>query len=206
MRFFSMVFAMVLLLTFSGCGKLKEASQLVKSVKNVADTVQAVAEGVDEEDIDLDELDISEKDMRQFYTDIKKLHNAYPDINFEVALTAALEASTQGKNLERIIEKETDMSFQEYSTLSMALTMIQVEAMGVTLTEQMLSAAEEGLAQFDDIDTTGYTEEQLAELETQRKAMEESLIEAKEEMQAEEFMAQKERVDMIIRVREELMD
>ncbi len=202
MRNLTVFFLALLFVILPGCGKVKEASQLVKSVKDSVDTVQTISESVDSEDIDLDKLDISEKEVRDFYSNVKKLNSAYPEINFEVALTAALEASTQGKNLERIIEKESDMSFKEYSTLSMAFTMVLTESMGVSLAEEMVSAMEDGLAQFDDMDTSAFTEEQLAEIESQRQA----LIEAKKEMDTPEFKARKNRVDMVSRIREELMD
>ncbi len=202
MRNLTVFFLVLLFVILPGCGKVKEASQLVKSVKDSVDTVQTISESVDPEDIDLDKLDISEKDVRDFYSSIKKLNKAYPEINFEVALTAALEASTQGKNLERIVEKESDMSFQEYSTFSTAFTMVLAESMGVSLAEEMVSGMEEGLAQFDDMDTSAFTEEQLSEIESQRQA----LVEAKKEMDTPEFKARKNRVDMVSKIREELMD
>lgn len=84
----------------------------------------------------------------------------------------------------------------------MAFTMVLTESMGVSLAEEMVSAMEDGLAQFDDMDTSAFTEEQLAEIESQRQA----LIEAKKEMDTPEFKARKNRVDMVSRIREELMD
>ncbi len=200
MRKLTAFFLALLFVILPGCGKVKEASQLVKTVKDSVDTVQAISEGVNPEDIDLDKLDLSEKDIRDYYSSIKELNNAYPDINFEIALTAALEASTQGKNLEKIIEKETDMSFKEYSTLSMALTMVLAESMSVSLAEEMVSTMEEGLARFDDMDSSSFTEEQLSEIEAQRQA----LVEARKEMETAEFRASKDRLDMITAIRKEL--
>jgi len=202
MRIIASLLFFVLMFSFSGCGKVKEASQLVKAVKDTAETVQKMSDGMDSEKIDLDNLNITDEEVRTFYSSVRTLHDRYPDIDFEVAMTATLEAAAQGKNLERIIEKETDMNFQEYSTLSMALIMIQTESMGVYLAEEMVAGMEEGLAQFNDMDTSGFTEEQLAEIENQRQALDE----AKKELDTREFRNQKERADMVSHIREELMD
>ncbi len=190
----------LLLGTFSGCGKVREASQMVNAVKNASETAQSMAEGLDSEEIDLDNLEISEDDIRTFYKGISKLHDAYPEVSFEIAMTAALEISAQGKNLEKIVEKETDMSFQEYSAFSMAITMIQIEGSGVLLAEQMVAAMDEGMAQFDEMDTSDYTEEQLSEIETQRQA----LADAKAELDTPEYKLQKEQMDMVTAIRDEM--
>lgn len=197
----AMVLSLVLLIgSLSSCGKVREASQMVNAVKEVAEVAQDVSEGMDSGEIDLENLNISEDDIRTYYTGITQLNEAYPDIDFEIALTAALDAASQGKNLEKIVEKETDMSFEEYNTLSMAITMIQIEAAGVLLAQEMVVAMEQGIAQFDDMDMSDFTEEQMAEIEEQRKA----LVEAKKEMESPENKKLIERVDMVTGIRKEL--
>ena len=197
----AMVLSLVLLIgSLSGCGKVREASQMVNAAKEVAKVAQDVSEGMDSGEIDLDNLNISEDDIRAYYTGITQLNEAYPDIDFEIALTAAFEAASQGKNLEKIVKKETDMSFEEYNTLSMAITMIQVEAAGVLLAQEMVVAMEQGIAQFDDMDMSDFTEEQIAEIEEQRKA----LVEAKKEMESPENRKLMDRVDMVTGIRKEL--
>jgi len=202
MRFIMTVSLVILLASLSGCGKVREASQMVNAAKNAVDTAKNMSEGLDSGDIDLDNIDLSEKDIRTFYTGIAKLNKAYPDISFEIALTAALEISTRGKNLEKIVEKETNMSFQEYSALSMAIMVIQTEGAGVLLAEDMLTAMEEGMTQFDDMDTSEFTEEQLAGIENQRQAV----VEARNDLETSEYKEQKERLEMVNAIREELLE
>ena len=59
---------------------------------------------------------------------------------------------------------------------------------------------EQGIAQFDDMDMSDFTEEQIAEIEEQRKA----LVEAKKEMESPENRKLMDRVDMVTGIRKEL--
>ena len=173
---------------------------MVNAVKGVAEAAHGISENMDSGEIDLENLNISEDDIRSFYIGVTQLSEAYPDIDFEIALTAAFEAANQGKNLEKMIKKETDLSFEEYNTLSMAIIMIQAEAAGVFLAQEMVEAMEQGMAQFDDMDMTDFTEEQMADIEEQRKA----LVETKKELDSPEYMDSKHRVDMVNDIRIEL--
>ncbi len=115
-------------------------------------------------------------------------------------MTAALGAISQGVDLEEVVEKDSDLSFDEYSGLSTALIMVQSDAAGVALTEEMVSSMEEGLSQFDDADVSELTGEQQAAIDQQRQAFEE----AKAEMEAPEFQARKQKVEMVMAIRKEM--
>ena len=200
MRIAMIMSLMLLIGALSSCGKVREASQMVKAVKGIAEAAQDISGDMDSGEIDLENLNLSKDDIRSFYNGVTKLNEAYPDIDFEIALTAAFETASQGKNLEKIVKKETDMSFEEYNTFSMAIIMIQAEAAGVLLAEGMVEAMEQGLAQFHDMDMSDFTEEQMADIEEQRQA----LVEAQKELESPEYRELKDRMDMVNYIREEL--
>ncbi len=194
--------AVVVLLGVSGCGRVKEATELAKSVAGMAEAGRQVAETADaaeESSIDWENYDLKESDVRRFYQAVAVLEDKYPDIGFELAMTAALGAMSEGLNLENVVEEETELSFEEYGGLSTALMVVQSEAAGLRLTEEMVASMEDGLSQFDDTDPSELTEEQRAALDQQRQALEE----AKAEMESPEFQARKQKVEMVTAIRRE---
>lgn len=193
---FAVVAIAAVMVMWSGCGRVKQAAQMAKSVSDMAGDV------IDEEtsDIDWENYDLKEKDVRKFYTGVKALEEKYPDVVFEVAMTAAVQAMGEGINLKKTVEKETDMTFSEYSGLSTALMLVQTEAAGLQFTEEMADAMEQGLAQIDELEDSELTEEEMQAIEEQRQ----SLAEARAEMDSPEFQARKEKAEMVMRVREEL--
>jgi|GEM_PF-1700887 len=193
---FAVVVIAAVMVMWSGCGRVKQAAQMAKSVSDMAGDV------IDEEtsDIDWENYDLKEKDVRKFYTGVKSLEEKYPDVVFEVAMTAAVQAMGEGINLKKTVEKETDMTFSEYSGLSTALMLVQTEAAGLQFTEEMTDAMEQGLAQIDELEDSELTEEEMQAIEEQRQ----SLAEARAEMESPEFQARKEKAEMVMRVREEL--
>jgi len=191
------------MITVTGCGRVKEAAQLARSVADMAETGKKAAEAsarAEGSSLDWENHDLKESDVRRFYEAVGVLEKQHPDIDFEVAMTAALGAISQGVDLEEVVEKETDLSFDEYSGLSTALIMVQSDAAGVALTEEMVLSIEEGLSQFDDADVSELTEEQQAAIDQQRQALEE----AKAEMEAPEFQARKQKVEMVMAIRKEM--
>jgi len=181
---------------WSGCGRVKQAAQMAKSVSDMAENV------IDEEtsEIDWENYDLKENDVRKFYTGVKALEEKYPDVGFEVAMLAAVMAMGEGINLKKTVEKETDMTFDEYSGLSTALMLVQTEAAGLQFTEEMADAMEQGLAQVDELEDLELTEEEMQTIEEQRR----SLAEARAEMESPEFQAKKEKAEMVMRIREEV--
>ncbi len=193
----------VVLLGVSGCGRVKEATQLAKSVAGMAEAGRQAAEtanAAEESSVDWENYDLKESDVRRFYQAVAVLEDEHPDIGFEVAMTAALGAMSEGLNLENVVEEETELSFEEYSGLSTALMVVQGEAAGLRFTEEMVASMEDGLSQFDDTDPSELTEEQRAALDQQRQA----LSEAKAEMESAEFQARKQKVEMVTAIRREM--
>jgi hypothetical protein len=186
-----------------GCGRVKEAAEFAKNVSDMAEAgrqAAETAEAVEESSTDWENYDITEEDARRFYSAVGALHEKYPEVDFEVAMTAALGAMSEGIDLEEVVEKETELTFEEYSGLSTALMVVHSEAAGLQFTEEIVASMEDGLAQFEDVDESELTEEQGAALEEQRQA----LAEAKAEMESPEFQARKEKLEMVTAVRDEM--
>lgn len=179
----------------SGCGRASQAAQIARSAMELAESSDGESSSVDWENYDL-----TEADVRRFYEGIRDLNDAHPDIDFEVAMTATMEAMGAGLNLENLVERETDMSFEEYGGLSTALLVVQTEAAGVAMTREMVSAMEANLAEFEDVDESELSDEQKAALEEQRQA----LAEAKAELDSPEFKERADKIEMVNRIREEM--
>lgn len=179
----------------SGCGRASQAAQIARSAMELAESSDGESSSVDWENYDL-----TEADVRRFYEGIRDLNDAHPDIDFEVAMTATMEAMGAGLNLENLVERETDMSFEEYGGLSTALLVVQTEAAGVAMTREMVSAMEANLAEFEDVDESELSDEQKAALEEQRQA----LAEAKAELDSREFKERADKIEMVNRIREEM--
>lgn len=179
----------------SGCGRARQAAQIARSAMELAESSDGESSSVDWENYDL-----TEADVRRFYEGVRDLNDAHPDIDFEVAMTATMEAMGAGINLENLVERETDMSFEEYGGLSTALLVVQTEAAGVAMTREMVSAMEANLAEFDEIDESELSDEQKAALEEQRQA----LTEAKAELDSPEFKERADKIEMVNRIREEM--
>ena len=194
--------AMVLFVAM-GCGRVKEAAEIAKNVSDMAEAGRQAAEtaaAAEESSTDWENYEITEADARRFYEAVATLQDKYPEVDFEVAMTAALGAMSEGINLEKVVEQETDLTFGEYSGLSTALMVVQSEAAGLQFTEEIVASMEDGLTRFEDVDESELTEEQKAALEEQREA----LAEAKAEMESPEFQARKQKAEMVIAVREEV--
>jgi hypothetical protein len=199
---FAVVVIAAVMVMWSGCGRVKQAAQMAKNVADIAEAGGQMAEDVingETSEVDWENYDLKENDVRKFYTGVKALQEKYPDVGFEVAMTAAVQAMGEGINLKKTVEKETDMTFDEYSGLSTALMLVQTEAAGLQFTEEMADAMEQGLAQIDELEDSELTEEQMQSIEEQRQ----SLAEARAEMESPEFQAKKEKAEMVMRIREE---
>jgi hypothetical protein len=200
------VLLLILALLLVGCGKVKEATQVAKNVAQMAEAgkqmskVAEATDGAKGDGVDWENYELTEADIRRFYGGVKTLHENHPDIDFEVAMTASLEAMGEGLDIEKVVEKETELTFEEYSGLSTALLLAQSEAAGVHMTEEMVSAMEDGLGRVDEMDQSELSEEEKAAIEEQRQA----LAEAQREIQSEEFQARKAKVQLIESVREEM--
>lgn len=183
----------------AGCGKIRQATSVAKAVTDMAKTGEEMTRG-ESDAIDWENYDLTESDVRTFYEGVRSLQEEHPDIDFEVAMTAAIEAMGEGVNIERAVEKETDMSFEEYNGLSLAITLALSEAQGVRFTNEFVSSMEAALAEAESIDESALSEEEKAAIEEQRSAV----VEARAQMESPEFQVQQQRANMVMAIREEM--
>ncbi len=188
-----LVAALVVGLMLSGCGRARQAVQMAQNVAEIAGAAEKTvssAEGPEE-------YELSETNVRRFYQAVQQLESQHPDIDFEVAMTAAIEAVGAGVNLEQLVERETNLSFDEYGGLSTALMLVQTEAVGVRMTREIVATMEESLSEHESVDQATLSEEEKGAIEQQRIALDE----AREELESPEFVAAEAQMEMIARIR-----
>ena len=108
------------------------------------------------------------------------------------------------RDLQKIIEQETDMSYDEYNGLSTSILAALTEGATTSMQAEIVSAMETGLQQAESIDTSQMTAEQKTQLEQQILEQRKALEEAKNQLASPELQAKKERLDMVTRVREQM--
>lgn len=193
-------------LVLAGCGKIKEASEAVKSVsqtmeavKDVAAVAESAAKGVESGKT----VDLTEALVRKYYTEIGKLQDSYPDIEFQSPVSAAMQASLVKKDLRKIIEGETKLGYDEYNALSMSIVTAMAQGATAGMADEMIGAMEEGIKQVEAIDTSQMTAEQKEQMEQSLKEQRAAIEEAKTESGSTEQREARAAWEMIMRVREE---
>ena len=200
-----MIFSVVISLTLLSCGKMKEAKEAMNAAKKVYDAAGDVAETAKSlEDIDIEKVKLNEKDVKKFYKAMNKLNEKYPEIHFQIATMAAVEASMAGKDLKSIIKKETDIPFAEYSQLSAVTAYVEIVGIGYEMTTAILEQTKETHLALKGKLGQAVSKEEKEQLEEQIKDIEESISNMKEEMKKEEFEIVKENFRIIKKVKEEL--
>ncbi len=199
------IFSVVISLTLLSCGKMKEAKEAMNAAKKVYDAAGDVAETAKSlEDIDVEKVKLNEKEVKKFYIAINKLNEKYPDIHFQIATIAAVEASMAGKDLKSIIKKETNIPFDEYSQLSAITAYVEMVGIGYEMTTAILEQTKESHLVLKEKLGQAVSEEEKKQLEKQIKDIEQSISDMKEEMKKEEFKIVKENFRIIKKVKEEL--
>jgi hypothetical protein len=193
-------------LALAGCGKIREASEAVKSVSETMEAVKdvtAVAESA-AKSVDAGEpVDLTEAAVRKYYTEIGKLGDRYPDIEFQSPVSAAMQASLAKKDLKKIIEGETRLGFDEYNALSISIVTAMAQGAAAGMTDEMINAMEEGIKQAESMDTSQMTAEQKTQIEQSLKEQRAALEKAKTESGSAEQREARADWEMIMRIREE---
>ena len=196
------IFAALLL---AGCGKLDDAKKAMKAVKQIAEIAEDTADSF--KDLDEDEIKkirLNEKEVRSFFSNVSKLKEKYPDIHFQVAQVALMEAIGTGENLKDIINKEMSIPFDEYTKLSTVITLAEASGAGLQLSkamyEQMVLGKE--ALEFQLVETL--TSEEKAELEKALAEVEQEIKDFEKEMNSDEYANIKHNYELILKIREEL--
>jgi hypothetical protein len=193
-----LIVAAIVPLLVSSCGKIKQAKNMIETVSTFAETGTAGSDGDSAEK--WENIDLTEKDIRRFYTAVSHLNKKYTDIDFEIAMIAALSAMSEGLNIEKAVKEETDLTFEEYNGLSVAILLSQTEGSVVDMTMAMITSMEESLAVYDNNDKTNMTDDEQEAYEELRI----NIAETKAEINSAEFQKQLNQSTMILKIREEM--
>lgn len=192
-------------LIFAGCGKLDDAKKAMKAVKQAAEVLEDTADSF--KDLDEDEIKkikLKEKEVRTFFDNVAKLKEKYPDIHFQVAQVALIEAISTGENLKDIVNNEMNISFDEYTRLSTVITFAEVTGAGVQLSkamhEQMLLGKETLESQLD----SALSSDEKEELEKALTEMKQEIEDFEKEMNSDEYANIKHNYDLVLKIKEEL--
>ena len=196
------IFATLLL---AGCGKLDDAKKAMKAVKQISEIAEDTADSF--KDLDEDEIKrikLKEKEVVSFFNNVAKVKEKYPDIHFQVAQVALIEAIGAGENLRDIVNKEMNISFDEYARISTVITFSEATGLGSqlskTMYEQMVLAKEALDSQLGGI----LTSEEKVELEESLAEVKHEMKELEKEMNSDENANIIHNYDLVLKIREEM--
>lgn len=200
-----LLIGIAILIVLTACGKIKEAKKTMDAVKDVAKSGSDLMEAAQHlEDLEVEKVKLQEKDVKKFFKAIKSVEEKYPDIHFQVAAMAAIEANMAGKDLKEIVTKEMDLSFEEYSKLSAVITYATAVGAGYEMSMSIYNQMIESEETLKQTLAGVLSDEEKAELETQIAEVKKSIQEMEEEMKEEEFVILKDNYEIIKKVNEEL--
>ncbi|MBT3756331.1 MAG: hypothetical protein HOD64_06995 [Candidatus Cloacimonetes bacterium] len=192
-------------LIFTGCGKLDDAKKAMNAVKQVAEMAEDTSDSfkdMDEEEVK--KIKLKEKEIKSFFENVTKLKDKYPDIHFQVAQVALIEAIGTGENLKDIVNKEMNLSFDEYIRLSTVITLAEASGAGLELSkamyEQMILGKETLEFQLNAV----LTAEEKDELEKALNEAKQEIENFEKEMNSDEYANIKHNFELIMKVREDL--
>jgi len=193
------------LIVLTACGKIKEAKKTMDAVKKVAEVGKDLTETAQHlEDLEVEKVKLQEKDVKKFFKAIKSVEEKYPDIHFQVSTVATIEANLAGKDLKEIVTKEMDLSFEDYSKLSIVITYATAAGAGYEMSLAIYNQMIESEETLKQTLAGVLSDEEKAELETQIAEVKKSIKEMEEEMEKEEFVILKDNYEIIKKVNEEL--
>ena len=88
-------------LIFTGCDKLDDAKKAMNAVKQIAEIAEETADSFKDMDEDeIKKIKLKEKEVKSFFKNVTKIKDKYPDIHFQVAQVALIEAIGSGEKSE----------------------------------------------------------------------------------------------------------
>ncbi len=200
-----LLISIAILIVLTACGKIKEAKKTMDAVKDVVKSGSDLVEAAQHlEDLEVEKVKLQEKDVKKFFKAIKSVEEKYPDIHFQVAAMAAIEANMAGKDLKEIVTKEMDLSFEEYSKLSAVITYATAVGAGYEMSMSIYNQMIESEETLKQTLAGVLSDEEKAELEIQIAEVKKNIQEMEEEMKKEEFVILKDNYEIIKKVNEEL--
>lgn len=139
MKKFSVLLVIAILL-FTFCSSPQEM------VENAKDKVKETAEKAADKAQDMQEeappVTLDKETVKAFFSATKKLNEKYEGVEFESPLVAAAQLAKDGKNLEKIINDETGMTFEEYAQMTTDIVSAEVEYQGMLISRDMYNTME----------------------------------------------------------------
>ena len=193
------------ILLFTGCGKLDDAKKAMKAVKQIAEIAEDTADSFkDMDENEIKKIKLKEREIRTFFDNVIKMKEKYPDIHFQVAQIALIEAIGSGENLKDIINKEMNISFDEYARLSTVITFAEATGLGLQLSKSMYKQLILGKETMESQLNTVLTAEKKEELEKAITEAEQKIKELEKEMDSDEYANIKHNYDLVLKIKEDL--
>jgi hypothetical protein len=184
----------------AGCGKLKEANDAFKKVSTAVDTAKAMSKSAE----GAEKTELTEASVRKFYEAVSKLKKKYPDIEFESSPTAAIQAITAGKSIEKIVPADGGISFDEYNGTSLAILSAMIAGTGAENAAAAIPQLEKSVKDMEAADTSGFTAEQKKDYEKSVADTKKSIEDLKAQAESPEFVEGKRDRDLILEVKGKL--
>ncbi len=198
------ILSLCLSIVLFSCSKIKEASDTIKTGVKAAQSTKDIVAETSEQMMKGDEVEISEERLRKYYTAVKTLNQNHPDMDFENALGVAIQSGLGKSDIKRIIEKETNLSYDEYNEISAAIMTIAVLGVGVEMVQITCDMAKQGIETMENMDVSDFSDEDKKKLEEEIEKQKAALTEAEKELQSEEYLKKKEKVEILKKIREEM--
>ncbi|MFO8061906.1 MAG: hypothetical protein R6U31_03170 [bacterium] len=190
------VIFLIVLFAVVSCDSVNEMREAGKDIKETIESegAKAAAKAVDESSKAVDKLsdeeiekpELNKDDMFVYFSELKKVSQEYPEIDFYSATTAAIQAGTKGLNLKDIIERETKLTFEKYSQSSMLLLAAQAEKQGLVMQEEMLNSMKESRENAEgQVNIEDLSEEDKEEFLKQMDQLNKTIEETEKELQSE---------------------
>ena len=77
------------------------------------------------------------EDFRRFSDAVSRLERHLPGVDYTVSLTAVAEVRRRGERLRNLVEEHTDLSFDEYNRLSIAVARVKAEEKAIERLHQI---------------------------------------------------------------------
>ncbi len=171
------ILLLIAIFLFTACNSPQEM------VRKAVETVETkVAEKTSETKIK-EPIIVSTEEAEFFFKSAKTMNEKYEDIDFMSPVVAAIQAGKSGLDIDKIFEKEINMTFKEYGIMCTHIVMAEAEYQGIVMTEEIYNKMENGyekaLEEKDKIEMTKEEKEkyqkQLDELLIQLTELEEKL-------------------------------
>ncbi|AFG38294.1 hypothetical protein [Spirochaeta africana] len=191
----------------SGCSRIREASDAFRDASQYVDAARGMAQQMEtmagfQDPEDLPEL--TEQNVRNYYTQITKLQELHPDLDFENPSVAAMQAGMSGLNLQQIVTRNSDLSFEDYSGISTKLMILVAQSAAFGMSDELIGMMEQSVTSLEGVDDSDLSPEQREELQQELDQQRQAVAQAHTESSTPDMDAARRQIEMVMRIRQEL--